>query len=290
LAAAPVAVVSLLTLVEYTGGYDLWIDQFMIRDPSVAAGHIPMGRMAPNTAVALLLASLSLLLIDAPTSLRVPPAQLLAPIAALICFLAVLGYIYGVSSLLKIYVYSSIALHTATGIIVLCVGIVAARPGRGWVAIVASDGAGGIIARRLLPAVIIVPPLLGWLRLRGQVAGWYGTEFGLALFASSNVVVFSLLTLWLARELQRLDVRREQAATQRFHELFESTPDALIMVGAAGRIVHANMLAHELFGYPPGELTGLPVEQLLPPRIRHLSVEHHAAYRIANSRRMRAAC
>jgi len=43
--------------------------------------------------------------------------------------------------------------------------------------VVTSSGPGGILTRTMLPAVILVPPLLGWFRLLGQRSGWYGTEF-----------------------------------------------------------------------------------------------------------------
>jgi hypothetical protein len=59
LAAAPAAIVSLLTLIGYTAGYDLGVDHFMVGNTVIAAGHIPAGRMVPDTALALLLASLS---------------------------------------------------------------------------------------------------------------------------------------------------------------------------------------------------------------------------------------
>lgn len=40
------------------------------------------------------------------------------------------------------------------------------------------DTMSGAQARRLLPLTILIPFLLGWLRLIGQQRGLYGTEFG----------------------------------------------------------------------------------------------------------------
>jgi len=42
-----------------------------------------------------------------------------------------------------------------------------------------------------------------------------------------------------------------------FERLFESAPDAAIVVDADGRIVHANAHVEELFGYSRDELRGL---------------------------------
>ena len=72
------------------------------------------------------------------------------------------------------------------------------------------------MARRLLPAAIGVPFLIGWLRLIGQRAGLYGVEFGVALFALSSVIVFTFLTWRNAGLLYRLDAerRRTEAAVR----------------------------------------------------------------------------
>ena len=44
------------------------------------------------------------------------------------------------------------------------------------------------MARRILPMVLVLPFVIGWLRLKGQDFGWYGTEFGLVIFATFNVI------------------------------------------------------------------------------------------------------
>ncbi len=49
---------------------------------------------------------------------------------------------------------------------------------------------------------------------------------------------------------------------------FEAVPDAVIIVGRDGSIVHANVRAESLFGYEKGRLIGLTIETLLPERFR----------------------
>jgi PAS domain S-box-containing protein len=50
--------------------------------------------------------------------------------------------------------------------------------------------------------------------------------------------------------------------------LFESVPDALLVMGRDGSIVFANRHAERLFGYEPGKLVGLAIEALVPERYR----------------------
>ena len=59
--------------------------------------------------------------------------------------------------------------------------------------VLVADNAGGAATRRLLPLVIVVPNLLGWLRLRGQHAGLFDDGTGALLFTCSVVVSLALL-------------------------------------------------------------------------------------------------
>ncbi len=63
-----------------------------------------------------------------------------------------------------------------------------------------------------------------------------------------------------------------------FRSLFETAPDAMIVVDRDGRIALANPQAERLFGYAPGELAGNPVEVLLPETVRGVHVQHRDNY------------
>jgi PAS domain S-box-containing protein len=62
------------------------------------------------------------------------------------------------------------------------------------------------------------------------------------------------------------------------HDLVESAPDALVVVGQDGRIVLANAQTERLFGYPRAELLGQKVEMLVPPRFRDRHPGHRDAF------------
>ena len=70
---------------------------------------------------------------------------------------------------------------------------------------------GRFLTRRLLPAAIIVPVLLAWLRLERQRAGLNGTGVGVLLTTTANVLIVSALILWSARLFDRLEAQRQQA-------------------------------------------------------------------------------
>jgi PAS domain S-box-containing protein len=68
-----------------------------------------------------------------------------------------------------------------------------------------------------------------------------------------------------------------------FHALFDTAPDAMIVVDQSGCIVLANPQAERMFGYGRHDLHGLPVETLLPERVRKAHQSHRSNY-MANPR------
>jgi len=60
--------------------------------------------------------------------------------------------------------------------------------------------------------------------------------------------------------------------------LFLSTPDAVIVCDRKGRIVLANDQLYDIFGYRDDELSGQPIEQLLPGRFRDQHVAQRNGY------------
>jgi two-component system sensor kinase FixL len=63
--------------------------------------------------------------------------------------------------------------------------------------------------------------------------------------------------------------------------MLEFVPDAIVVIDGAGRIVHANGVAEETFGYSRAELVGQVVEVLLPARHRGAHEAHRAGYSAA---------
>ncbi|MFN2508337.1 MAG: ATP-binding protein, partial [Chthoniobacterales bacterium] len=125
--------------------------------------------------------------------------------------LAVLGYVYGIATLYGVGSFIPMALHTAVSFLVLSFGIMAVQTDRGFLAILTGQSAGGMMARRLLPAAIIVPALLGWLRLEGQRLGFYDTEFGTVLYTVTNMLVFGFIVACNALSVFRTDMKRTKA-------------------------------------------------------------------------------
>jgi two-component system cell cycle sensor histidine kinase/response regulator CckA len=74
------------------------------------------------------------------------------------------------------------------------------------------------------------------------------------------------------------DVTERQRADARFRGLMEAAPDAMVCVDRDGRIALVNAQTERLFGYRRDELTGQPVEMLVPDQVRGLHPAHRAGY------------
>jgi len=78
------------------------------------------------------------------------------------------------------------------------------------------------------------------------------------------------------------DIRRGE---ERYRHLFESAPDAVIVVDEEGVIREANSECERLFGYPCEELEGAQVEMLIPERFRDKHRKNRAAFSYAHGSR-----
>lgn len=216
-----VLLIGLLTLVEYGFSVDLGIDQFWIKTPLDPLGDAAPGRMAVHTAFNFFLLGIDLLLLNRRrTSV---PTQILASLIFLIALLGMLGYLFGNAVFYRIGSPTSMAVHTSIAFLLLSLGILCARPQHGVTAIFTYMDAGGILARRLIPAAIVIPPLICLLLLLGARAQIYTFELGICLLSLSIVIVFTLLVSANAWLLSRFDRQRRQAqeSLQRANEMLE---------------------------------------------------------------------
>src|SRR5207244_9119367 len=100
-----------------------------------------------------------------------PVAQILTLFPALVSLTAFIGYVYGVGSLYQGGSSTAMALHSSLCFLLLSSGILLTRQDHGLFALVTSDAAGGVMARRLLPAAILIPLPLRWVTVPDGDAG-----------------------------------------------------------------------------------------------------------------------
>ena len=206
-AASLVIALGVITLTGYFIGHNLRVDQVLF------GAQLAGNRVAPNTGFALLLIGVALWLLNSPRRLRRAPEQLVALFPIGVALISLLGYAYSAEAMYGLGELQRMALPTAASLFVLGIGILCASPDRGFVSVIVSDHAGGVLARRMLPVAILVPAGLGWLTLSGQRAALFNEALGLAIAAAVTIFAFAAFIATTARSLSRAD--RVRKASER---------------------------------------------------------------------------
>jgi PAS domain S-box-containing protein len=232
-----VAAIAWLTLSQDLFGWNAGIDDLLIRASTQAAQDSTAARMAPATALGLGLTGVALLLSRAPRARLISAGQLLSAGAFMIGFLGTVGYLYGIHSLYRVEGYQSMAPHTAITLTLLSLGVLCSGAGQGLMVPFTSSGPGGLVARRFLLAAVTALLAVGWLRLQGQQAGLFGTEFGLALMVASGLIVFAVIVWFNARLLGRAHVRLIHA--DRLYVVLSQVNQAIVRVADREELFNA---------------------------------------------------
>lgn len=266
---ALVVVIGALTLGEYLTGRAFGIDELLFRDPA-SIGIAPPGRPSEVTATCFLLLGTALFLRGRRATLLL--SQCLTIATALLSTASLIGYTYGIRKFVGNPFYPGIAVHTSLALVLLSVSSMFSTGGQGLMRPLSSDAMGSRMARTLFPFAVAVPLVLGWLRWQGELAGYYDTAFGVALYTTANIVCFAAL-IWISSgQLNRLDAARARTlrdlyesenraaaarAEERFRLSFEHAPVGMALIDRDGTWLRVNHSLCELTGYNEQELLAL---------------------------------
>lgn len=219
--AAAVAAIAIATLCEYIFHVDFGIDELFFDDRDVQAKSSP-GRLAPITAVSLLLCCSGVALSYLVSRRRPRVAQVMFFVVALISVQAVIGYALGIQSTFGLASHTRIAVHTAFGLLVLCVGFLSLDADAGFVRIVTADNVSGVTARRFLVAGLVVAPLMTFLEATGRRTGLLDPDSAVLWGVLSRGIFFLLIVLHNSQLLNEADERRRAAVEGMLQKEVES--------------------------------------------------------------------
>ena len=262
-----VYLIGLLTLSEFIFGFEIE-NGGLLSAASIQTEGKSTGRMSPHAALNFILLGISLLLLGGRPLVQKISEYL--TIAILITtYAALLGYLYEAEQLYSVSGYSSMGLLTAGLFVVLSVGLLCANPGSKLVKLLGSKSLGGTSARRLLPAVILIPTLIGWLRVLGQDRGLYDTGFGSALSVFTCVVLMFVMIFYYSATVHRIDLQRKKAEEdlaereRGYRDLFDHGQGLVCVHDVFGTITAANPAAFISSGYSREEIIGQSLRELL---------------------------
>jgi len=197
--------IAVLKLLSYLGAVEFRMDQWIFTSKLREDQINGIGNeMAPNTALNFALLGIALLLYRSHRKMNII-SDCLSLIVAATGFISLIGYLYNAKELYGISHYIPMAVPTAICFLFLSIAILLNRKGSFVLRTLSNQHTGTKMARYLLPVAIIVPILLGLLRLYGQEAGFFSSNFGTALFAAVNILLFIIFILRSAASINRSD-------------------------------------------------------------------------------------
>lgn len=251
-----------LILFEWMSSISVGIDTLLFRSEVLKESIAYPGRMSPATAFAFLALGSGLIFHRLGCALYSQCFSLM-PIA--IGFFAFTCYLFDVAQLYQTFAFTTVAGHTAILMVLLGTAVLLLEPDRGIAEVLCSAEAGGWFARRIVPFTILLPLVAGWMRLQGQRFGWYGLEFGLALYCTALVTCLVTLLMVSARSLNELHRRKHHSDAHAafLAALVNSSSDAIIGKRRDGAITSWNEGARQTFGYTADEMVGRTLSGIL---------------------------
>lgn len=236
-----------------------------------ALGNSNSGHVSFATAAEFLLLGASLFMLGTKDKPHARLCNIFTAAALPLPAVAIVGYIFGVEQLYVITNYAEMPLLTALAFLILSFGLFLSRPEHGFMSVLASSDLDGMVARRLLPAVIFSPLLVALAINSGLRKELFDGAFALALCALVLIGLLTVMVVWAGNrlknlsELRKLAERKLRHSEERHHLFVESTHEAFIAVDKHGKITDWNRQAAATFGWVENEVLGRDFSSIVIP-------------------------
>ena len=277
--------VELATGHEWTGGHNPFLKLYLDQDTT---------RMAIITGLLFTDFGCVLLLLGSPSRRTAGVAHALLLPAALLTYMALAGYIFNVP-ILYTWLHLGMAMNTDLAFWGLCLAAFCVRPKTWLMSIFTGMEAGSIMARRLFPALLLLPLLIGYLRVQGEQAGYYPSYVGVTLVAAAYSFCFLVLVGLVAKSVNRVDQARRKSEQSvgiervNLQAIFDVVNVGMLLIDESGAVQRVNnavarWIGKDLsasLGRQPGNLVGCAFALGDPKGCGH--TEHCGTCRIRNT-------
>jgi PAS domain S-box-containing protein len=173
----------------------------------------PEERMALLTSFNFLLLGLVIYLLSRNEKKATGLAHIFIIPVSVVGYFTVASYILGVYSSTEI-LNTPVALFTGIDFIGICAAVLMMYPTTWLTKVFTSNEIGSIIAKRLLPGILIIPLIIGWFRIKGEDNGLFSSEEGVVLVAITYAFCFFLLAWFTTRAVNNTDQKRSAAENE----------------------------------------------------------------------------
>jgi PAS domain S-box-containing protein len=219
-------------------------------------------RIALITAIIFLMISCGLAAMARSSSRGAAIAHGIVLPAAIVSYFVPVSYLLGVESIHNI-LGTPAAMNTGIAFCLLCTGIFCARTDTWLMRVFAAGGVGGYMARRLLPAILLIPVVIACVHEYGKQSGAFGHEALPALLA----VLSTVLLVWFVW----LTAKFVSPADANTHLPADGVSPRKMSVGGSGasRLVK---YVYALLAAPLAVLLRMALMPLLGPGVQYITI------------------
>jgi PAS domain S-box-containing protein len=247
-------------------GFDLGLDQALVRSDSVAAGAAQAEQMhlAPGITGLLIMFGLALLYAK-QGGISSAFSQVIALIILSQVLIVLAGYAYGVATYYYPFPFTDMSISGALCGFLLGIGLLAASPEYGIAAAIVEQSPAGEMLRRLLPGIIVLPLVIGWFAHQAETATFYDSAATLAIFAVASILVLALFAWTTIGAVRRADRDRNAALMELrgqrewLSTTLASIGDGVIATDPNGSVLLLNTVAEEMTGWSGQKARGRPI-------------------------------
>jgi len=257
-----VAIVGLLSILEWWYGWDLRIDNLLFTAAADdAPGSIRPGLMSPITAADFLVLGFALILLEVKATWSRWIQTISVAFATVAAVFGIFDYVLDPEA-----THTHIAPPTALLLFLFCFAVLLAQTDWGLGAKLVRLTPGGELCRRLLAAAIFIPLIIAWVGWKGQLRGLFSDWTGLLIMAVSSGLLLSVVVLWTSFALDRTDAERRRAeeSAQHLASIVMASSDAIISENLDGIVTSWNPGAETVYGYTAAEVIGQPINRVIP--------------------------
>jgi len=262
--------------------YSAGIDQLFVTDHHPVSQNLPFpGRMSPSTSLCFGFLAISFAGITSRRYMFKNIAQYLLHAITLISFISLTGYLFKVPYSLKFSFFSTMALNTGLGFLLVSIVASLINEELGFTGLFTGNGIGNIVARRLFSGMAVILVITGYISIELQRANFITTEFGVIISTTSLLIIGLFLTRDTVKKMNQLESKRADAenetrllnknlekiilertddlrlSNERFLTIFNSNPVCIAITDLdTGKYVDVNPALLDMLGYHGDEVIG----------------------------------
>jgi len=192
-------------LFHYNSGLD---DLFFYNTTFSSPGS---ARMASATSFSFMLIGISFFAIRSPRHRVHSVMQYLLHFVSVTATIVIIGYLYGVPTFYKLFLLSSVALHTGIMLFLLSASASFINSEKGITGLFTGREIGNQMARDIFPFLMILILVTGFLRLQFFRTHAEAIEFGIALVTTSFLILTLIIIALTSKQLNRINRKMLQA-------------------------------------------------------------------------------